>query len=194
MSGRRIIDLSPDDQTHIDQIAAFLFECFSKYSPGWLADKAACYRQITHSFNADRCSRVMVDEQDQAIGWIAAITDEHCWEIHPIAVKPGQRRSGIGRRLVADIEQLAITSGAVSVWAGTSDETRSTSFSHLDLYKNPAAGFIDITAPDDHPVTFWRSVGYKVVGVLPDEEGLGKPGIHFARRLVDSISDEESDL
>ncbi|MFT7245504.1 MAG: aminoglycoside 6'-N-acetyltransferase I [Candidatus Azotimanducaceae bacterium] len=90
----------------------------------------------------------------------------------------------IGKLLVADIENLARESGAVSVWAGTSDETDSTSFSRLDLYKEFAKAFENIEPPDDHPVNFWLHGGYSIVGVMPDEEGLGKPGIHFAKRVV----------
>lgn len=34
-----------------------------------------------------------------------------------------------------------------------------------------------------HPVDFWRRIGYQVVGVVPDAEGLGMPSISLARRL-----------
>jgi aminoglycoside 6'-N-acetyltransferase I len=179
-----IFDLERSDLKRIKLISEFLPECFKKYAPTWLPDNEACLNQIYSSLDSDRVSRVVLNEDDHPIGWIGAVADEDTWEIHPIAVSPHHQRSGIGRLLVADIENLAREAGAVSVWAGTSDETNSTSFSRVDLYKEPAKAFENIEAPEDHPVNFWLKAGYSVVGVLPDEEGLGKPGIHLARRIV----------
>ena len=99
-------------------------------------------------------------------------------------MSPRYQSTGIGKLLVADIESLARESGAVSVWAGTGDETNSTSFSRFNLYQEAAKSFENVEAPEDHPVKFWLAVVYSIVGVLPDEEGLGKPGIHFAKRIV----------
>lgn len=184
MSSRKIVDLTASDSERINLIAQFLFDCFQKYAPTWVPNHAACLKQIHSSLKDARRSRVMLDEDDHPIGWIGAITDTDCWEIHPIAVSQHHQRMGIGKLLVADIENLARESGAVSVWAGTSDETDSTSFSRLDLYKEPTKAFRNIEAPEDHAVTFWLHAGYSLVGVMPDEEGLGKPGIHFAKRVV----------
>jgi aminoglycoside 6'-N-acetyltransferase I len=86
--------------------------------------------------------------------------------------------------LVEDISELARAGGAVSVWAGAGDESQSTSFSSANLYRSPTAAMVDFDVPDDHPINFWLGVGFTLVGVRPDEEGLGKPGIHFARRIA----------
>lgn len=180
----RVEDLTGDDSERIDQIATFLVDCFRQYSPTWLPDRAACLEEIEESFAEDRRSRVLLDDQDAAVGWIGAITDEHLWEIHPIAVSPHAQRLGYGRLLVEDICRLATDRGAVAIWAGTSDETFSTSFSKMDLYKDAAAAMGPFDAPADHPLWFWSKMGFAIVGVQPDEEGLGKPGIHFAKRLV----------
>jgi|TARA_Y100000294_G_C8522107_1_gene323331 aminoglycoside 6'-N-acetyltransferase I len=90
---------------------------------------------------------------------------------------------GFGRKLVEDLSSLAKSSGAVSIWAGTSDETDATSFSRYDLYKNMVEAVQNISAPPHHPIYFWLKMGFSIVGVIPDEEGLGKPSIHFAKRL-----------
>ena len=180
----QIVDLEESEKDRIDRIANFLFDCFTKYAPAWLPDEKACQKQIQDSFESNRRSRVAISEDGHSVGWIGAITDKAVWEIHPIAVSPSHRRLGLGRRLVADIERLARAEGAVSVWAGTSDETNSTSFSSIDLYSEPGRSFENVQAPPDHPINFWLGVGYSIVGVMPDEEGLGKPGIHFARRIV----------
>ena len=180
----RIIDLVESDTTHIDEVVEFVYRCFEKYAPDWFPHIAACHEEIQASFDADRRSRVLLDNQDRAIGWIGAIADDNLWEIHPIAVSPIAQRNGYGKMLVEDVVTLARKAGAVSVWAGTSDETNSTSFSKLDLYNDPTVAFQNIEAPSDHPVRFWLTTGFSLVGVMPDEEGFGKPGIHFARRIV----------
>ncbi len=126
----------------------------------------------------------MISETGEPMGWIGAIKGERVWEIHPIAVSPEYQRHGVGKLLVSDIEHLAKEAGAVSVWAGTGDETNSTSFSKVDLYNDLKSALERVEAPDDHAVNFWLGIGYSIVGVLPDEEGLGKPGIHFAKRIV----------
>ena len=180
----QIEDLTSNDPERIEQVATFLPACFQQYSPNWLRDRAACLEEIEESFAADRRSRVLLDDQRTAVGWIGAITDEHLWEIHPIAVSPDAQRLGHGRRLVDDICQLAKDHGAVAIWAGTSDETSSTSFSKMDLYTDAAKAMGPFDAPSDHPLWFWSKMGFAIVGVQPDEEGLGKPGIHFAKRLM----------
>lgn len=180
-----IVDLTECDAVWIEAVARFLHPCFARFSPTWLPDHAACLGEVRESFEPERRSRVLV-EDGQAVAWIGAFEDEHAWEIHPIAVAPGAQRNGYGLRLVDDVIELARAAGAVSVWAGTSDETGSTSFSALDLYANPAAAFGPWTAHPEYPVNFWFKTGFSLVGVLPDDEGLGKPGLHFARRIVEA--------
>lgn len=178
-----IFDLKKTDTVFIRQISEFLFECFKKYSPEYLPDITACKAEISESFN--EISRVMVNDHGEAIGWIGAIRGRHVWEIHPIAVSPSEQGKGFGQLLVQDIIRLAQEHGAVAVWAGTSDETGVTSFSGIDPYNSLFNNMtLDNTeAPADHAVTFWLKAGFSLVGLLPDEEGLGKPGIHFAKRI-----------
>ncbi len=126
----------------------------------------------------------MVDDANNAVGWIGAIWDKDGWEIHPIADVPKAQRQGIGFVLVEEICKLARESGAAAVRAGTSDETNATSFSSVNLYENPYAAMQNFKAPEDHAVNFWIKAGFTLVGVLPDAEGLGKPGIHFSKRVV----------
>lgn len=181
-----IFDLKKTDTVLIRQISEFLFECFKKYSPEYLPDIAACKSEISESFN--EVSRVMVNNHGEAIGWIGAIKGKYVWEIHPIAVSPPEQSKGLGQRLVKDIIRLAKEQGAVAVWAGTSDETGVTSFSGIDPYNSLFNNMTldKIEAPTDHAVTFWFKAGFSLVGLLPDEEGLGKPGIHFAKRIKSS--------
>lgn len=178
-----IVDLTAADTRWNADIAAFLQPCFAQFAPAWLPDAAACREEVQESFDPGRRSRVLLEDGRPA-GWVGAIEDDHNWEIHPIAVAAFAQRRGYGLRLVNDVLALAGEAGAVAVWAGTSDETGSTSFSELDLYTHPAAAFGPWTAHPEHPVNFWFKTGFSLVGVMPDDEGLGKPGLHFAKRIA----------
>ncbi len=175
--------LALTDVAIIDHAATTLGACFRKFSPAWVPTRADCLDKIKESFRPGCRSRVLIDQQQNVHGWIGAIEGEHVWEIHPLAVSPNSQRRGFGTMLVNDIMQLAKSAGAVSVWAGTGDETGATSLSKADLYQNPLTALGNITAEEDHPIHFWIKSGFTLVGVQPDEEGLGKPGIHFAKRI-----------
>lgn len=179
----RILDLCEDDVDLIDQLGHILLEGFARFSPGWLASLEDAMDEIFESFEAGRHSRILVNEEQDVLGWIGAFEDLHMWEIHPIVVAPEHRRKGYGAMLVNDIEVLADKAGATGIWAGTGDETGATSLSGKDIYADPLAAMADLTAEPGHPIHFWQKIGFTLVGVLPDEEGKGKPGIHFARRI-----------
>lgn len=180
----RIVDLSEDDADLVDQIAHMLLECFVEFSPTWLPTLEDAVEEVLESFEPGRRSRVLVDDEGDVLGWIGAFEDEDCWEIHPIVVATAHQRRGYGAILVDDIAALAKQSGAVAMWAGTSDETGATSLAGADLYRDPLTAMRDLTAVDNHPVHFWRKMGFTLVGIMPDGEGLGKPGLHFAKRIV----------
>ena len=184
----QITDLTERDAGLVDQIATFLVECFRAYAREWCPDIASGRMKIRESFSADRRSRVLANDDGIALGWAGAIVGENVWEIHPIAVSPAFQRRGYGSLLVNDIIELARTNNAVAVWAGTGDTTDSTNFSKIDLYRSAANALQDVTAPQDHPVHFWSRMGFSLVGVMPDEEGLGKPGIHFAKRIANDCT------
>lgn len=180
----RITDLTAGDTGLVDEIAEFLVECFRAYASEWIPDKATGLMKIKESFSVGRRSRVLTNDEGIALGWAGAIVGKNMWEIHPIAVSPAYQRKGYGSLLIDDIVGLARTNGAAGVWAGTGDTTGSTSFSTVDLYRDAASAMMDVKAPEDHPVHFWSRMGFSLVGVLPDEEGLGRPGIHFAKRIA----------
>ncbi len=180
----KIVDLTISDTDLIEQILVILHDCFEEFSPEWLPNAKARREEVNESFSKERSSRVLIDDDRTVLGWVGAIWNDNVWEIHPIAVSPKEQRKGFGKMLVDDITFLAKSNGAVSVWAGTSDETNSTNFSKVDLYRDIATSLENLTAPKSHPINFWLKMGFSIVGVMPDEEGLGKPGIHFAKRIV----------
>ena len=61
-----------------------------------------------------------------------------------------------------------------------------TTLGGIDLYADPlgALARLDVVDPvAGHAFRFWQRVGYTVVGVIPDAEGVGAPSIHLAKSL-----------
>ena len=127
----------------------------------------------------------MINSQNHPVGWIGAIRQHggRVWEIHPLMVTKSEQGKGFGRALVKDIERLAQAAGVLTLWAGTSDQTNATSLSGIDLYQDPTRAIANVRNIKRHVYEFWVSVGFRIVGVMPDAEGMGKPGIHLAKRV-----------
>jgi len=106
-------------------------------------------------------------EGSEVLGWIGWLeTHSHGWEIHSLAVDPRFQHRGIGRYLVTELENRASAAGILTLWLGANHE-----------FGGPAE-----QATLD-PIAFSRKLGFEVVGLLPDVNGLGKPDILMAKRL-----------
>ena len=138
------------------------------------------------SLHADRISRVALDENGRVLGWIGGIRsyDGHAWELHPMVVDRRHQRRGIGRALVADLEEQVCRRGATTLYLGTDDENNRTSIGGVDLYPDVLGVLRTIRNRSDHPFEFYQRVGFVVVGVIPDANGVGKPDILMAKRIV----------
>ena len=107
----------------------------------------------------------------------------HVWELHPLAVHPEHQQRGIGRALVADLEERVRERGALTLWLGTDDEGGQTTLSTVDLYPDPLEHLARIRNLRGHPYEFYQKVGFVIVGVVPDANGWGKPDILMAKRV-----------
>ena len=176
-------DLSSNDGM-IDQAAQLLLDTFRGRTADW-QDPESARAEVLESLAPDRVSRVMVDAAGTLVGWIGAILSYggRVWEIHPLVVSPLHRRRGIGRALVADLERLAASRGALTLWAGSDDEHDETTLSGTDLYRDIPGALATIRNLRDHPYEFYRRVGFSIAGVLPDANGRGKPDIFLAKRV-----------
>ncbi|CAK7018299.1 hypothetical protein [Tissierella sp.] len=67
---------------------------------------------------------------------------------------------------------------------GADDEVNDgeTSFANVDLYDNLPMR-IENFNPGTHQTGFYMKVGYKIIGVVPDANGIGKPDIWMGKRL-----------
>jgi aminoglycoside 6'-N-acetyltransferase I len=175
--------IDPTDAPQIDALAQLTFDAFRTYAPSWLPSKRDAELRVLGATEGDRLNRVLIDKNNQPLGWIGVIPVNHgrIWEIHPLAISCKLQRRGYGRMLVAEVERLAQHRGVLGLLAGTSDETGATPLYQMDLYADPLKAMGMLTGTEDHPVAFWMRVGFKVVGVVPDADGRGRPGITLAK-------------
>lgn len=181
-----IVDLTAGDTARIEQAAALLLDAFKGRIAGDWQDMESTRAEVRASFAPDRVSRVALDAAGSVIGWIGAISGYagHVWELHPIVVSRADRRRGIGRALVADLERQIVARGALTLWLGSDDENDETSMSGVDLYADVPAAIRGLKKlRGEHPLEFYLRLGFRVMGAVPDANGRGKPDILFAKRV-----------
>lgn len=140
---------------------------------------------MRHCLDPDHvCRAAMIGET--LAGWIGAQQSHgpKAWELHPLAVAPAFQRQGVGSALVADLERLLTARGVVTLWLGTDDEDGSTNLANVDLYVDVPARLAGAAPRRDHPLAFYRRLGFTVTGVIPDASGYGRPDILMAKRLI----------
>jgi aminoglycoside 6'-N-acetyltransferase I len=85
---------------------------------------------------------------------------------------------------VTDLEEQVKARGGLTLWLGTDDENKMTTLAGVDLYPNVLEHVANIRNLRGHPYEFYQKLGFTIVGVLPDANGLGKPDIFMAKSLV----------
>ncbi|WMM24800.1 GNAT family N-acetyltransferase [Tissierella sp. MB52-C2] len=125
-------------------------------------------------------------EDDEIIGWGGILPQYNCnvFELHPLAVKQNMRRKGVGAAIVKALEDAARSRGGITMQLGADDEVNDgeTSFANVDLYDNLPRR-IENFNPGTHQTSFYMKIGYKIIGVMPDANGIGKPDIYMGKRL-----------
>jgi aminoglycoside 6'-N-acetyltransferase I len=178
-----IVALEPDAADRIEQCAGLLHAAFAGRSAAW-PDLHSARAEVVASLDPGGMSRVWLDGE-RVVGWIAgqAQYEGHVWELHPLVVAEGHRRRGIGRALVEDLELVAAARGGLTLWVGADDENGETSLAGRDLYERLPDAFREVTARGAHPYGFYHRLGFRIVGVMPDANGRGKPDIIMAKRI-----------
>lgn len=182
----RIIDLDPGDEQSVRAVAAMLVEGFRENWPAAWPDLESGLEEVRESFGTDRISRIAVDGDGTILGWIGGICeyDGNVWELHPLVISLGHQQKGIGRALVADLEEQVRMRGGVTISLGSDDVSNQTTLSGVDLYDNLCEHISNIRNLRRHPYEFYQKLGYTIVGVMPDANGLGKPDIIMAKRVA----------
>jgi aminoglycoside 6'-N-acetyltransferase I len=181
-----IEDLTASDSAHIEEAAKLLHAAFSPL--GVWTTPAEARREVVDSLGVDRISRVALSS-GAVIGWIGAIReyDGLVWQLHPIVVDEAQRRHGVGRALITDLEAILTARGGLTLWAGSDDLAGETSLGGVDLYSELPGVFGTVRSWGNHPLPFYRRLGFHVVGVMPDANGPGRPDIFLAKRLHSAV-------
>ncbi len=182
----RIINLQPGDEETIRQAAALLVESFREHWPDAWPDMNSALNEVRESLGEGRISRVAADDDGTVLGWIGGIEqyDGHVWELHPLVVRSDRRRRGVGRALVADLEERVRERGGITITLGTDDEDNMTTLAGVDLYPNVWEHIASIRNLRGHPYEFYQKLGYVITGVLPDANGPGKPDILMSKRAT----------
>lgn len=182
----RIRDLTSEDTRLIEQIAAMLVEGFREMAPEAWETLEEALEEVRDSLVPDHISRVAVDESGAAVGWIGGIPEYegNVWELHPLIVRPDVQGRGIGRALVADLEEQVKARGGLTLTLGSDDIAGMTSVYGIDLYPNPLEHLVNIRNLRRHPYEFYLKCGFSFTGIVPDANGRGKPDLYLSKRIV----------
>ena len=177
----QISDLRPDDSAAIDQIAAILMEAF----PTWKGTQDQARAEVEESFEPGNLSLV-AKSGERVLGWVGGIPAyDYAWELHPLAVAAEARGLGVGTALVQALEDRVRERGALTLYLGTDvdGEVAGTSAGDIDLFPDPLqhAAHLEVI---NHPVAFYRRLGFVVTGLLPDANGPGMPDVFMAKRVA----------
>ena len=180
----RIVDLSASREERTEQAARLLFTAFRDRSASW-PDIESARHEVLDSLTPGRLSRVAIDDAGDVLGWIGGQPQYEgaVWELHPLVVAASARRRGVGRALVLDLEARVAERGALTLWLGSDDELGETSLGGADLYADLPAKLASFRSGGEHPARFYGRLGFRIVGVMPDANGRGKPDIYFAKRV-----------
>ncbi|NLW55550.1 MAG: GNAT family N-acetyltransferase [Firmicutes bacterium] len=180
----KIIDLKKEYKELIEQTAVILYESFKDISTAWSSMELA-RDEVYDSIGEDKISRIVVKDEQTVLGWIGgrSMYNGNVWELHPLVVKREYRGQGIGKLLVNDLEERVKERGGLTIWLGTDDEDNSTSLSNTDLYENLYEKIVNIKNLKRHPFEFYQKMGFVIVGVMPDANGIGKPDIYMAKKV-----------
>lgn len=182
----KIVALNALTAPQLERCAELLVRCFAEHWPeAWPTIEDARREVQTFFDDEDRFAAFAALDGDDVLGWVGGIKeyDGMVVELHPIAVAPEKQARGIGKALVECIEQAARGSGALTMRVGTDDEDGMTTLSNADLYDDLPNKIANVQNLRRHPMGFYFELGYTIIGVVPDANGVGKPDIIMGKRL-----------
>ncbi len=181
----KIISLLPGNEHLIQQATQLLVDAFREHWPDAWPSFEDGLKEVHEMLAAERICRAAIDEDGNLLGIIGGIPqyDGHVWELHPLAVQPSRQGQGIGRALVEDFEEQIRSKGALTITLGSDDEDGMTSLANIDLYEDLWEKIRDIKDLKHHPYEFYQKLGYIIIGVVPDANGIGKPDILMAKKI-----------
>ncbi len=181
----KIISLQKDDKDLIQQAAQLLVDAFREHWPEAWQTLEDGLQEIQDIMEEDHILRVAVDDENKLLGIIGGLSqyDGKVWELHPLAIQPNLQKQGVGKKLVEDFEEQVRQRNGLTILLGTDDENNMTSLSNVDLYENLFEKIKNIKNIKGHPYEFYQKMGYTIIGVIPDANGIGKPDILMSKRV-----------
>jgi|AGTN01.1.fsa_nt_gi Acetyltransferase (GNAT) family. len=186
MTKVEITDFKTATQAQKLQAAEVLFKSFGKNWPDAWPTIEDAIEEVNECLVDDRIAlAATIADTAELIGWIGGIStyDGKVYELHPLVVSEKHRLKGVGRLLVEALERSAASLGALTIILGTDDVTNQTTLSEVNLYENTWKQINEIRNIKEHPFSFYQRLGFTIVGVVPDANGLGKPDIMMAKSL-----------
>jgi aminoglycoside 6'-N-acetyltransferase I len=180
-----IIDLNLEDRSIANQVAQLLIDGFVHMDPHPWPNMQTAMAEVEESIAADRVSLIAVEDHDSVLGWVGGIRqyDGNVWELHPLVVARQYRGQGIGTALVEVLESRVRDQGALTLYLGSDDINEQTTIGGINVYPDPARFLQNIKRVGDHPIDFYRRLGFQVIGMMPDANGPGKPDIYLGKRV-----------
>lgn len=155
----------------------------------------ACYadcadEEIAECLESDKIALAALAD-DTVIGFAGAVARYGCtaWELHPLAVREDFRGRGVGSAILRELENLLRKKGCITLFLGCDDEDGRTTLSDTDLFDDTFVKIDGIRNKGKHPFEFYEKNGFKIVGVIPDANGKGKPDIIMAKSLLQENAD-----
>lgn len=181
----KIVDLKQDAEQMIYQAAQLLVDEFRENWPTAFPTLDEALESVRECLNPEFICRAALISTGEVVGWIGGRPeyDGNVWELHPLVVRQDWQRRQIGRTLVVDLEQLVAAKGGITLMLGTDDENNLTTLANADLYTDLPAQIAAIQNLGGHPYEFYQRLGFVIVGVVPDANGIGKPDIIMAKRV-----------
>ncbi len=173
--------LSKETQSYNKQAASLLKQAFSCYYD--CSDEEVC-----KCIQPERVAVAAID-RDTLLGFVGAIPQYGvtAWELHPLVVDEKFRSQGIGTKLCFVLEDILRERGCLTIYLGSDDEDGGTTLSNTNLFHDIFEKIKNIQNLNRHPFEFYNRIGYQIVGVIPDANGIGKPDIWLAKSLVNYV-------
>ncbi len=179
-----IIDLKTADDSHKQEAAIVLHDSFKVNWPKAWPTLESAFEEVDYCLAEERICFAAV-QSGKLLGWTGASSSYSgkVWELHPLCVSAEYRGQGVATSLVKKLESEIENLGGLTLYLGTDDESNLTSLGGKDLYMETWSQINNIINLGNHPYSWYERLGFKIVGVVPDANGLGKPDIMMAKRI-----------
>ena len=177
-----IVDIETLSKSQLTQAAQMLTD---EIPLGWKTFDEAM-RELNDLLSDEEASLIAALDDGKVIGWCGIFPHYggNVFELHPLVVRHDWQRKGVGTALMDAVTNIAREKGGLTMWIGADDEKPGgeTSFANADLYDDLPKQMREYE-PGTHQTAFYLKLGFKIVGVMPDANGIGKPDIYLAKRL-----------